>query len=131
MQKDIEIPEVREVYVAVVREENEEFRTKDWNTYLINNRSTPIETVLIVTRGYDENDSTATMRYSLNVLPARSFAKIEYLQDEVLRLNNEYSVSFFAEAKMLHKKFIFPKESITEKALQELPLMQQKGILAV
>ena len=131
MQKDIEIPEVREVYVAVVREENKEFRTKDWNAYLINNRSTPIEMVLIVTRGYDENDSTATMRHSLKVLPAKSFAKIEYLQDEILRLNNEYSVSFFAEGKMLHKKFIFPKESITEKELQELPVMQQNGIMAV
>lgn len=130
MQKDIEIPEVREVYVAVVREENKEFRTKDWNAYLINDLSTAIETVLIVTRGYDDKDSTATMRHSLQVLPAKSFAKIEYLQDEVLRLNNEYSVSFFAEGKMLHKKFIFEKESITEKAFRELPVMQQEGILA-
>lgn len=130
MKKDIEIPEVREVYVAVVREENEELRTKDWNAYLINNLSMPIETVLIVTRGYDEKDSTATMRHSLKVLPGRSFAKIEYLQDEVLRLNNEYSVSFFAEGKMLHKKFIFEKESITEKAFRKLPVMQQEGILA-
>ena len=130
MQKDINIPEVKEIYVAVVLEENEEFRKQDWNAYLINGRSTAIETVLIVTSGYDEKDATATMRHSLKVLPAKSFAKIEFLQDEVLRLTNEYSISFFAEGKMYHKKFLFPKNSISAKAQQELPVMQQDGVLA-
>lgn len=130
MKKDIDIPEVKDVYVAVVREENKEFRTLDWNAYIINDRPTPIETVLIVSKGYGERDVTATMRHTVKELPPQSFAKIEFLQDEVLDLNNEFSVSFFAEGKMYHKKYIFRTNSINEGALRELPVMQQKGVLS-
>lgn len=129
MKKDIEIPEVKDVYIAVVKEENKDFRSLDWNAYLINNRGTSMDTVLIVTRGYDQNDTTSTMRHTIKKLPPKSFAKVEFLQDEVLKLNNEFSVSFFADGKMLHKKFIFPKNSINENAFQELPVMPQQGVL--
>ena len=130
MKKDIDIPEVEEVYIAVVREENEEFRTQDWNAYIINNRKTDLETVLVVTRGFDQKDVTSTMRHSISKLPPQSFAKVEFLQEEVLKLNNEFSVSFFAEGKLYHKKFVFRKNSINEGALKEIPVMPQKGILA-
>lgn len=129
MKRDIEIPEVKEVYVAVVREENKDFRTQDWNAYLINDRPTAIDTILIVTRGYNEVNTTSTMRHSLKELPPQSYAKIEFLEDNVLQLNNEFSVSFFADGKMLHKKYIFRKNSINERALQEIPVMKQKGVL--
>ena len=49
MKKDIEIPVAKDVHVAIVHEWNEEFLSKDWNAYLINNRATPIDMVLIVT----------------------------------------------------------------------------------
>lgn len=130
MKKDIEIPEVEDIYVAVVLEENKDFRTHDWNAYLINNRQNTIDTVLIVTRGYDELDATSTMRHSLAELPPQSYAKIEFLEDSVLKLNNEFSISFFAEGKMLHKNFIFRKDTINEKAVQEIPVMKQRGVLA-
>lgn len=115
--------------MAVVREENKDFRSHDWNAYLINDKEHPIDTVLIVTRGYDEKDATSTMRHRLETLPPKSYAKVEFLQDDVLRLNNEFSVSFFEEGKMFHKKFLFRKNSINLKAVQELPVMQQKGVL--
>lgn len=129
MKKDIEIPEVKGVFVAAVYEKNEEFQSMDWNAYLINDRETPLETVLIVTKGYDEKDVTSTMRHSIKVLPPRSFAKVEFLQDEVLKLNNEFSVSFFSEGKMYHKKYVFRKNTINEKALQGIPVMTKKGVL--
>lgn len=129
MKKDIEIPVVERVFVAAVREENEEFRSMDWNAYVINDRDKPIDTILIVTRGYDDKDVTSTMRHTIKELPPQSFAKVEFLQDEVLKLNNEFSVSFFSEGKMFHKKFVFRKNSINEKALQELPVIPNKGVL--
>lgn len=129
MKKDIEIPEVREVFIAAVLEENEDFKTRDWNVYIINDRQDSLDTVLVVTRGYDGEKKTSTMRHSLKELPAQSFAKIEFLQEDVLALNNEFSVSFFAEGKMYHKKYIFRKNSINERALKELPVMSQKGVL--
>ena len=38
------------------------------------------------------------MRHQLPILPARSYAKIEYLQEEVLSLNNEFKMTFFKES---------------------------------
>lgn len=129
MKKDIDIPKVEDVFVAAVREENEEFRSIDWNIYLINDRDTAIDTVLIVSKGYDEKDVTSTMRHTIKELPPQSFAKVEFLQDEVLKLNNEFSVSFFSESKMFHKKFLFVKHSINEKGMQDIPVMSKKGVL--
>lgn len=129
VKKDIDIPQVEKVYIAAVRKKHKEFKTDDWNAYLINDRDEAIDTVLIVTRGYDDQRSTSTMRHTIKELPRQSFAKVEFLQDDVLKLNNEFSVSFFSEGKMFHKKYIFRKNSINEKALQEVPVMSKKGIL--
>jgi hypothetical protein len=129
VKKDIDIPQVKNVFIAAVREKHEEYGSLDWNIYLINDRREAIEGVLIVSKGYDGNKETSTMRHSITNLPPQSFAKVEFLQDEVLQLNNEFSVSFFAEGKMFHKKFVFQKNSINEKALQDLPVMPNKGVL--
>lgn len=115
--------------MAVVREENKEFRTQDWNAYLINDRENAMDTVLIVTQGFDEKQYTSTMRHSLKELPPQSFAKVEFLQDEILKLNNEFSVSFFEDGKMFHKKFLFRPNSINEKAVQHVPVMERPGVL--
>ena len=130
MKEDISIPEVKEVYVAAIQEENKEFASRDWNVYLINNRADTIETVLIVSKGYGGNRVTSTMRKSISQLPSKNFAKIEFLQDEVLALDNEFSVSFFAEGKMFHKKFIFKKNTIHIGAVKEIPIIPQKGVPA-
>lgn len=129
MKKDIEIPEVKNVFVAAVQEKHEEYGTLDWNAYLINDRKESLEGVLIVTKGHDGERETSTMRHSITKLPPQSFAKVEFLQEDVLQLNNEFSVSFFSEGKMFHKKFIFRKNTINEKALQEVPVMLKKGVL--
>ena len=62
MKKDIDIPEVKGVYVAAVFELNEDYNTHDWNIYIINDNKVPIETVLIIAQGYTEKKMTAAMR---------------------------------------------------------------------
>lgn len=130
MKKDIEIPEVEGVFIAVVLEDNPEFRSRDWNAYIINSKPVPLEMVLIVSRGFDKKKSTATMRHTVKVLPARSFAKVEYLQDEVLEVNNEFLVTFFEGNRMYEKTFVLQKNSVKESAIKEIPVMKMKGILA-
>ncbi len=130
MKTDIEIPRVEGVFVAAVLEDNREFRSQDWNTYIINSKPVPLEIILIVSRGYDAKRSTATLRHTIKILPARSYAKIEYLQDEVLELNNEFLITFFEGNRMYEKTFTLKKNSIKESALTELPVMPVKGILA-
>ena len=51
MKKDITIPEVKDVYVAVVQEQHLEYKTLDWNAYIINNSDKDLDTVLIVSQG--------------------------------------------------------------------------------
>lgn len=129
MRKDIEIPEVKDVFVAVVQEQHPEYKTEDWNAYVINNKDIDLETVLIVSNGYSEKKITPIMRHTIKLLPARSYAKIEFIQNELLKLNNEFKVTFFEGNQMLDKTYLFRKNTINTKALQAIPLMQLKGIL--
>ena len=130
LKKDIEIPEVKDVHVAAVKVLNEEFHAMEWNVYLINNSEEEIDMVLIVSKGHDKKRETSLMRHKIEKLPARNFAKIEFLQDDVLALNNEFKVSYFKGSKMFDKAFVFPKNTIRESALKEIPVIPEKGILA-
>jgi len=129
LKKDIQIPEVKDVHVAVVQEEHPEYKTQDWNAYIINNSDVDLETVLIVSQGYTDKKITPPMRHTITMLPARSYAKIEYLQENVLELNNSFKITFFEGNKMYDKSYLFRKNTINKKALQTLPLMQLQGVL--
>ena len=75
MKKDIAIPEVNHVHIAAVYAYNPDFKTKEWNVYLINNLEDPIEMVLVVSKGKSKTKSTSVLRKRLNLLPAKSYAK--------------------------------------------------------
>ena len=51
MKKDIEIPKVKNVYIAIAKEWNEDFSSTDWNVYLINDSKEAMESVMIMSRG--------------------------------------------------------------------------------
>ena len=131
MKKDIEITIAEDVYIAVVHEWNEEFLSKDWNAYLLNDRNTPLDMVLIVSKGYNKDQKTSTMRHGIGLVAAKSFEKIELLQEDVFKLNNEFFVTFYADNKLYERKYVFPKNSIQEKFLTSIPLLDKEGILAV
>ena len=130
MRKDIKIPEVKNVFVAAVREYNKDFRTYDWNVYLINEGVEPLETVLIVSEGRDDKDVTAKMRHSLKLLPIKSYAKIEFMEEGVLKLNNYFNVTYFIDDILYDKQFEFPAFSVIEDNAVDLPVMQAEGVLA-
>ncbi|MGE5944740.1 MAG: hypothetical protein ACM31G_10415 [Flavobacteriales bacterium] len=129
MKKDIEIPKVEGVYVAVVYEYNDIYKTNDWNAYIINDKEVDLDMVLIVTTGYNEEKITSTFRKKLDVLPNKSYAKIELMQEALFALNNTFKVSFFEGNKMFDKTYTFRKNTINLKALQPVPLMKVKGVL--
>lgn len=129
MKKDIEIPIVKDVYVAIVREWNKEFLNKDWNAYIINNRPTPIEMVLIVSKGFDSDVKTSTLRYAFGNIPAKGFEKIEMVQEEVLRLTNEFFVTYYADNKLYEKRFLFEKNSVSEQNTVHIPILEMDGVL--
>lgn len=130
MKKDIEIPVVKDVHVAIVREWNEEFLDKDWNAYILNDRETAIEMTMAVSKGYDGDRKTSIMRHAIGVVNAKSFKKIEVVQEDVLTLNNEFFVTFYADNKLYEKRFVFEKNTVTENNLVKIQLIDKEGILA-
>lgn len=130
MRKDIDIPKVKDVYVAAVLDFNKEFKTYDWNIYLINDGSEAIETVLIIAQGYDELDMTSPMRKSIEIVPANGFAKIEFIDESVFKLDNFFTITYFIGKKMYDKRFEFPRNTIMEDNAIDLPVLFKRGVLA-
>lgn len=129
MKEDIQIPQVEGVYIAVVNEFNEVYNTQDWNAYIINDKEVDLEMVIIVTSGYSQDKTTSVFRKRIDVLPKKSYTKIELIQEELFALNNTFKVSFFEGNRMFDKTYLFRKNTINIKALQPVPLMQVKGVL--
>lgn len=130
MRKDIEIPEVKDVYIAAVKELHEEFKTEDWNAYIINDGKEPLEIVLITIQGYNATQMTTHMRHKIAILPAKGFAKIEFIEESVFKLDNFYSVTYFLNNKMYEKRWEFSANSIKESNAVTLPVMGKSGVLA-
>jgi hypothetical protein len=130
MRKDIEIPEVKDVYVAAVKEFNEKFKTEDWNAYIINDGKEPLEIVLITVQGYSDTQMTTHMRHKIALLPAKGFAKIEFIEESVFKLDNFYSVTYFLNNRMYEKRWEFPANSIKEANVVTVPVLGKNGVLA-
>ncbi len=130
MKKDIQIPEVKDVYIAAVQEPHSEFKILDWNIYLINNQPEPLEMVIVLSKGFINDKTTAQTRHQIKVLPAKSFAKIEWLQDDLLSINNSYSVSFFKNDTMYHRDFLLKANAINSEAFGSIPVMSLLGVMA-
>ncbi len=130
MKKDIQIPEVTGVEIAVVYEYNAIYKTDDWNIYIINNKEIDLEMVVVVSQGFSETKTTSLLRKKLDILPANSFAKVELIQPELFALNNRFQVSFFAENKLFDKTFLFEQNTIKEGTLRMIPELKKRGVLA-
>ena len=130
MKKDIEIPIAKDVHIALVHEWNKEFLNKDWNAYIINNRATAIDMVLVVSKGFDGEIRTSTLRYAFGNIAAKGFEKIEMVQEEVLGLTNEFFVTYYADNKLYEKRFLFEKNSTRDQNMVQIPILDIEGILA-
>lgn len=130
MKKDIQIPKVTDVEIAVVYEYNDIYKTDDWNIYIINNKNVAIEMIVIVSQGFSETKKTSLLRKKLDSLPANSFAKVELIQPELFQLNNQFQVTFFQKNTLFEKTYHFKENTIKEGALRMIPEIKKRGILA-
>lgn len=132
MKKDIEIPEVNNVTLAVVREKTL-FDTYDWKVYLINKNNFAIENTLIASTGYGElegvQQKTSTLRHFLNTVAAKSTALVEPIQENVFHLNNEYWLSYYVGRQIYDKRFVFVPDSIREDNLTFIKELEAEGVL--
>lgn len=131
MKKDFALPAVTDVAVAVVprTEAGEEL----WDIYLINLREDPLENILITSQGYGSVDgvdkTTTVLRHFHQTLPAREAVKIEPIQPSLFGISNEYWVSFNDGEHMLDKRYTFAPGTISEDALEELPVLDRPGVM--
>jgi hypothetical protein len=130
VKKDIQIPKVTGVEMAMVYEYNDIYKTKDWNVYIINNKKVDLEMVVVVTQGFSNTKITSLFRKKMDVLPANSFAKIEYIQPELFKLNNRFQVTFFEGNTLFEKTFLFKENTVKEGALRMIPEIKKRGIFA-
>ena len=130
MKKDIQIPEVTGVEMAMVYEHNDLYKTTDWNVYIINNKKVDLEMVVVVTQGFSDTKITSLFRKKIDVLPANSFAKIEYIQPKLFKLNNRFQVTFFEGNTLFEKTFLFKENTVKEGALRMIPEIKKRGIFA-
>ncbi|MDZ7613187.1 MAG: hypothetical protein U5K51_05355 [Flavobacteriaceae bacterium] len=128
MKKDIEIPEVEGVYLAIVSEHNEVYNCQDWYAYLINDKEVSLEMVLILSKGYGEDKETSAMRHKLEKLAPYSASKIELIQEDVLKLRNEFRLTFFIGDRLYEKKYIL-EPGLKSGDLRIIKQLNKKGVL--
>lgn len=130
MKKDIETTFAENIQIVAAKEWDKDFLSQTWNVYIINNREDLIETVLVMSRGSNHDKETTTLRHGLGDLLPHTGAKVEFISEDVFGFTNEYIVTFFAEGKLLDRKFIFEPQSISEENTVFIDLMGQGCVLA-
>ena len=78
---------------------------------------------------YGEMKKTSLLRHAFMQIPSVSVVKIEMIEKSVLELNNEFMVTYFIGNTLYDKKFIFIKDSIDEKNVQEVPILFVDGVI--
>ena len=133
MKDELKGPKVEKVSVAIIEMmvDNE----KSYHAYLLNLREDIMEGIIVSSTGYGQNTKTgdriktSTLRHSIEVLLPNEAARIEPIMPEVFGLSNEYWVSFWVNEVMYDKRFVFPAESISEKNMQMIEILGQKGVI--
>lgn len=131
MKDDIVFYKATNVYIAAIKEWDEDFTELHWNVYLINNLDQPIHTVFVVSRGKSDSLKTSTLRHFFKDIAPKSSSKVEFIVPEVLNFTNEYLISFFIGNRIYERKFTFNPGTINENNIIDLPVMEEEGILAL
>lgn len=129
MKKDIHIPNVINVEIAVVLDKNTQDNSNEWGVYIINRKEVAIEMVVIVSQGFSETKKTSLFRRKIDVLPANSFSKFEVMPPELFALDNQFQVTFFENNQLHDKTYIFQADTIQEGFARDIDILGKKGIL--
>lgn len=132
MIKDIIIPEVKNVTLAVARRSVDGL-PPEWKVYLINSNEHALENTLVASKGYGEKDGerqdTSILRHFLETVPPHSSALIEPIDPAVFHLNNEYWVSYYIGDQIYDKRFLFVPDTICEENMSFIPQLDMQGVL--
>ena len=132
MIKDIPLPVVEQVTIAIVPEKNNLLQD-EWKVYLINSNDVPLENTLISSTGYGQNkgeaQNTSTLRHFLQTVQAHSVALVEPIDPALFHLNNEYWVSYYIGRDLFDKRFVFLPGTISRENLTFIRELDREGVL--
>ncbi|WP_430399626.1 hypothetical protein [Flavobacterium sp.] len=135
MKADIIIPKVENVHVVAIQEWSDDFQENCWYAYLLNATNETLEMAMVVSRAYGlidgEQRNTMSLRHAFAKVEPQTAVRIEFLENNLLQLNNEFMLSYFIGNKMFDKKFIFKTNSINEKGQSDLPVISKRGVIAI
>jgi hypothetical protein len=133
MKSDITIPKVENVFLAAVQEWSDDFMENIWNVYLVNDSDFDLDSVMVVSKAFGTIDGemkkTSLLHHAFILVPSVSVVKIEMVEKSVLRLNNEFMVTYFIGSTLYDKKFIFKAQSITPDYVEEVPILFVDGVI--
>jgi hypothetical protein len=133
LKSDIIIPKVENVFMAAVQEWSDDFMEKVWYVYLVNDSDFDLDSVMVVSNAFGTIDGemkkTSFLRHAFVKVPSVSVVKVELLEANVLRLNNEFMVTYFIGSSLYDKKFIFKSQSITPDYVEEVPILFVDGVI--
>ncbi|AXG73913.1 hypothetical protein DVK85_06520 [Flavobacterium arcticum] len=134
MKKDIHIPKVESVYVAILQEWSEEFMDNTWYAYLVNGTGKKLESVIVVSNASGmlngEERKTSMLRHVFPTVAPNTAIRIELVENGVLVLNNSFMVTYFKDGVLYDKNFVVKANTIAKENVQEIPVIFKDGILA-
>lgn len=131
MKKDIDFPKVEHIGVCAVP--TDEGGQTFWKVHVLNLLDAPINNVLIATKGYgnqaEQQVKTSELRHYFESIPPKSERPIEVIPQDLVGLSNQYWVSYYVNERIHDKKFIFLPDTLLEKNLTHIPVLDAMGVL--
>ena len=125
MKRDILYLPVAQVAMVIVPSKEHHL----WQVYLINSNKHSLETILVTSKGYHEDQKTSLLRHAIPHLEAGSLALIESISPEVFHFTNEFWISFYIGTQIYDKKYIYLPSSINASNLSYIEELKLKGVL--
>lgn len=131
MKKDIDIPKVEGVGIAIVKEN--EYDEVDLMAYIINFNNHDLKNVMVSTKGYGTQEErqvkTSSFSHFREEVKAQTGVALEPISEEVLGLNNEFFVTYYINGVIHDKKFVFLPEVIQPDNFIDIKLLDKRGVL--
>jgi hypothetical protein len=133
MKKDIPDLKVEDLAIVIApRDENVEEDL--WDTYIINLKDEAIQNVMVVSRGYGEDDkgekrATSTLRHFFEEISALGMHQIEPIHTELFWMSHEFWVSFSYGGHLYDKKYVFVTGSIDKINFTMIPFLDRRGVM--
>jgi hypothetical protein len=131
VKKDIEIPKVEGVGIAIVKEN--EYDEVDLMAYIINFNKFDLKNVMVSSKGYGRQEErqikTSSFSHFREEVKSQSATALEPISEEVLGLNNEFFVTYYVDGVIHDKKFVFLPEVVQPDNFIDIKLLDKKGVL--